>query len=251
MTWANAKIKHIYVWENLVRPVWKPWNNTIFYYPLETNINDYSWNNRNWTIQVWSLSYTTSWWTKNVAQFNWNTIFSIPNIAWTYSTYTFNVWCKPTSTNTWQEFFSNIWTGNTNNVYSNFNWTAYELGWWKRDFAFQYRPNGWSNTYQNLYWTVNRDINTWYNVCIIWNSSWVKIYLNWTQIVSWNTNWTIVLNNHTNWQWWTHIWWRYDNNWQYKNYLHWYLSEFIFENKTWSATEVSDYYNNSKFLYWL
>lgn len=32
-----------YKWENLVRPSWKPWANTLAYLPLATDTNDHKW----------------------------------------------------------------------------------------------------------------------------------------------------------------------------------------------------------------
>lgn len=224
---------------------------TICYYKLESNINDFSWNSRNWTIRTWSLSYWISWWTKNSAFFNRNTIFSIPNIAWTYWTYTINVWCKPTWTDTWQEMFDNSWSWNTNNVYFNFNGsTSVQEQWssWRQNFAFQYRPNWWSSAYQTPRWIENLSINTRYNVCVIANSSWVKLYLNWTKIWEVSASWTIVLNNYQSWSWWTWIWWRL--NWM-QNYFRWYMSEFIFENVNWTESDLVKYVNKTKSLYGL
>lgn len=225
----------------------KPTANTLAYYKLESNINDYSWNWRNWTIRTWSLSYWTSWWSKSVANFNWNTVFSIPNIAWTYSTYTFNVRCKPTSTTQWQEMFNNARADNTNNVYLNFNWTWKELAWYTW-FAYQYRPNWWSNTYQNIYETINRNINTRYNVCVIANTSWMKLYVNGTMVAQTSTTWKIILNNYSSWVWGAWIWWRLST---LQNFFRWYLSEFIFENVNWSESDLVKYVNKTKSRYWL
>lgn len=225
----------------------KPTANTLAYYKLESNINDYSWNWRNWTIRNWSLSYWTSWWSKSVANFNWNTVFSIPNIAWTYSTYTFNVRCKPTSTTQWQEIFDNVRTENTNNAYLNFNWTWKELAWYTW-FAYQYRPNWWSNSYQNIYETIDRNINTRYNVCVIANTSWMKLYVNGTKVAQTSSNWTIILNNYSSWVWWAWIWWRLST---LQNFFRWYLSEFIFENVNWSESDLVKYVNKTKSKYWI
>ena len=230
---------------------WKPWANTIAYYKLESDINDYSWSWRNWTIRAWSLSYWTSGWTKQVAFFNRNTVFSIPNIAWTYSTYTFNVWCKPTWTDFWQEIFDNVWTNNTNNVYLNFNGsTSTQEQWssWRKNFAFQYRPWWWSSSYATPRWTADLSINTWYNVCVIWNSSWVKLYLNWSKIGEVSNTWTIILNNYSSWVWWAWIWWRLST---LQNFFRWYLSEFIFENVNWSESDLVKYVNKTKSKYGL
>ena len=63
------KVNKIYVGTQQVRPVWKPWSNTIAYYPLTstTTVNDMSGNNRNLTNH--SVSFNTYDWV-NCAYFN-------------------------------------------------------------------------------------------------------------------------------------------------------------------------------------
>jgi hypothetical protein len=47
--WSN-EVSAVYVWDTQIYPAgWKPWANTLAYYPLETDTKDYSWNNRNLT----------------------------------------------------------------------------------------------------------------------------------------------------------------------------------------------------------
>jgi len=241
------KVKKIYQWTNLVRPVWKPNANTVAYYPLESDGNDYSWNNHNLTW-YWTPSYTTSWTTKNVLSLNGSTLWKIANLSGTYTNYTFSVWCKSTSTNSWQEIFDNVvFNTNTNNVYFNFNGTAKELGWYQT-FSYQYRPNWWSNSYQNIYESTNRNTGTRYNVITTSTSSGVKLYLNWIQVASNSTTWTIILDS-----WHNSIGGRLREP-TYNipiNFFIGYMSEFIFENKTWTATEVLNYYNQTKSNYWL
>ena len=247
------KIKKIYQWTNLVRPEppFKPWANTLAYYPLESNGNDYSWN---WHNLTWNSTpiYWTSWWTKNVANLTANNVWRISSLWWDYTNYTLNVWCKPTWTSDqWQLIFSNFytptsWQDATNQVYFYFNWHSDYISW-KKDFVYQYRPNWWTTAYQTVSSSTNREKNARYNVCVASTSSWVKLYLNWTQIASNSTTWRMILNS-----WYNTIWWRYDSRRnRYDGFLWWYLSEFILENKTWTATEISDYYNQTKSLYWL
>lgn len=243
MTWANAKIKRIYVWENLVRPVWKPWSNTIMYLPLEKDWNDYSGNNHNLTWS-WTPAYTISWWTKQVTSFNGSTLWMINSLSWSYTNYTFNVRAKPTS-------YSNahlLWNANASswqdNIYLTWCHTSYPI-WWNHDFGFQYRV--WSWSYTVLYWTANRTLNAWYNFCVIGSSSWVTWYVNGTQIFTTSASSAIKL---VSWQ--NDIWWFYRiDQWTKWDYFNWYMSEFIFENKTWTAQEISEYYNDTKSKYWL
>lgn len=245
--WPNQQeLKNAYIGYG-----WTPWSNTLLYYPLEQDWNDYSWN---WHNLTWNgtPTYTVSWGTKKVVNLNGSTMGRIANLSWTYTNYTFNVRCKPTNnTTTWQEMFDNYKDGTSqtqsgDSVYINFNGTSYEQASVK-DFAHQYRPNWWLNAFQNIYGTTNRSTNAWYNVCVASTSSWVKIYVNWTQVASNSTTWTIILDSGYN-----YIWWRY--RYYYNDYVNrfiGYLSEFIMEDKTWTAQEILNYYNGTKSNYWI
>lgn len=70
---GSTACKEVFVWTTKVRPTWwKPNANTIAYYPLEINTNDYSWNSRNAT-QVWSsITFTTSTDGYKCANFTWD-----------------------------------------------------------------------------------------------------------------------------------------------------------------------------------
>lgn len=223
---------------------WRPWDNTVAYYPLESNGNDYSGNNHNLTW-TWTPSYTTSWWTKNVLSLNGSTLGKISSLSWTYGNYTINLWIKHNNTNTWQQFFWNMNSSWWNTVYFNFNGTSQDAS--KIDYWYQRRPWWWSTSYATLYWTTNRSANTWYNVCITATPSSVILYVNWNQVASTSTNGTVILDS-----WGNAIWWRW--NWmsnRNENFVNWYMSEFILENKTWTAAQISDYYNSTKSKYWL
>lgn len=241
---TSGELKNAYIGEYIPR---QPWANTIAYYPLESDGNDYSgnWHNLTWNS---TPSYWVSWWTKSVVNLWGNKLWRITNLSWTFTNYTFNVWCKISWTGTWQEIFDCYnWNGSVvaNSAY--FGYNSSEVS--QSDFFYQRRPWGWTANYGKVYWTSNRSTNTWYNVCLTSTSSWIKIFLNWTEIANGNTTWAIVAES-----WHNSLWWRYDNSTspaQNKNFFNWYLSEFIFENKTWTATEVLNYYNWIKSNYWL
>ena len=62
--WSDAMVSiwdmsAVYKWEDLVR-WWKPWANTVAYYPLKEDANDYSGNNRNGTAS--NVNFTTLNW---------------------------------------------------------------------------------------------------------------------------------------------------------------------------------------------
>lgn len=240
----QLELKNAYIGE-----VWTPTSNTIAYYPLEKDWNDYSWN---WHNLTWlaTPTYTTSWGTKKVVSLNGSNLWDINNLSWTYTDYTFSVWCKPTSTGTWQEIFDNLnwisWSWAWQ-VYMSFNGSSLEQAN-NRNFWYQYKQNWWTWSYYNVYWISSLDINIWYNLVITSTSNWIKMYINWTQVASNSISWIISLT-----AWKNSIWGRSNNtsSWGNTNFFNWYLSEFILENKTWTATQISDYYNSTKSKYWL
>lgn len=245
--WTSWDLKNAYIGEYRV-----PWANTIVYYPLEKDWNDYSWNwhNLTWT---WTPAYTTSWWTKNVVSLNGSTGGKISNLSWTFTNYTINVWVKPTNnTTTFQFIFCNIrWLSNSvygDQVYLDWNWTTYESAS-KCWFAIQYRPWWWdSSTMQKIYDSSNNYWkDTWYNLCFVATSSWCKFYVNNNLIWSNSTTGNIVLTAGKNTIWYQYL--DHDNN--SRRYFNGYMSEFIMENVNWGEEKRTAYYNQTKSNYWL
>lgn len=233
---------YIYLWDVLIawkwggwESWWKPWTNTVLYLPLESNCNDYSWNWYNWTWN--SASYTTSWTTKNVAYFNGSYI-DLSTFRITEDNTTINVWVKSTSTNTWQEIFdANASGSTTSTTYFWYNWP------WNvsNQYGMQHAVPWWNYSIAYTSWWPFQ--NVWKNICVVMNTSWIKIYMNWIlQSASSNISWRMVWTPNAS------IWWR--KNWN-TNFFRWYISEFIWENKVWTDTEISNYYNQTKSNYWL
>lgn len=200
---------------------WKPWANTIAYYPLTTDVNDYSWNGNNmtnnwivfWTYNGVKCAYlnNSSYATKSWSLFTWNPTFTV------------SIWFNNIARNdgeTPRAFGSSegtnsfiLWISNTRILYT----------WW------------WSND-RNTGYTITA--NTWYNVVFAYSWWSGTVYVNWASVYSWTrspTIWntsTLIWDNHTL----TAKW-------------YWYLSDAIFENKKWSADEVSKYYESTKSIY--
>ena len=214
---------------------WKPWANTVWYRPLQNDCKDYSWN---WYDGTWnSPSYTQSWTTINVAYFNWSYI-DLSNFRITEDNTTINVWVKSNSTNTWQEVFDATWGSTGNSVtYFWYNW-PWDVS---NQYWMQHAYNGGSYAKVYTSWWPFQDV--WKNICVVMNTSGVKIYMNWvlqttTSTLSWQMNWTPNAS----------IWWRkYWNT----NFFRWYISEFIWENKNRTDEEILNYYNKTKKNYWL
>ena len=198
---------------------WKPWANTIAYYPLNSTSTylDKSWNNRNLTV------YSSPTYTATYADLtNW--CFAIPNM--TYSTCTVSFWCKRNWTQTSRalvdmvsnDTFIRYWYGT--NWYTNFQKSKPS---WSGE---QYLTN---DTNRHLYTVTNNSSN-----CLVYLDGTLKFTLAsfGTQTSAWSRIWA--------------VW-----NWTSPNNPNIYVSEFIIEDKARAAQEIADYYNSTKSNYWL
>lgn len=212
--------------EKQIRPAWwAPWANTIAYRPLNSTstINDMKWH---WTAYNLTASWNPSYWTLWVT-LTWQKLGlpSIPEQAKTVC-----CWLKINSWNTWTyaavydlqisgSILWRIWTKSGNNVFiaqsdkpSTKQWSLSNRDDWKRKLlCFT-----WDNNVCTLYinWQQEGTVNSWSS-------------MPWQPIV-WVMGWTI-------------------NEWTQNCDI----SEFIIESVARTAQEVSDYYNLTKWNYWL
>ena len=219
----------IYIYKDVQEYV--PNENTIAYYKFDWNLNDSSENSHDMTLSTWTVTYweTEQWW--KYGYFNRNTWTNYRNYSW------FNFDWKNTlsirlnlqqSITSWPATIIEIWENSSNSFYrlcDNLNY-AYAL-------------SSSSDVSALTTWTRHNAI-----FARDWNSA--SIYLDWalvrswTPSVTWRTNQTVrfrvnqVADTSTS---------TYANNA--------YLSDLIWESKAWSAQEVSDYYNMTKWNYWL
>jgi len=216
------KVKKIYQWTNLVRPVWKPWANTLGYWTFDdqnvNQITDVSWNWNTLVYGAWNkityslLSWTDYYWNFNRSQY-WKDITWISNYTWC-------MWCKISQT--WQQYITmNNWI---DLIYWFNSWQieVYDYYWWS-----SYRSTLKSNT----------QLNTW--MCIWFSKNWstVTTYYNWSKV------WTPSFANYQLtgvWIWWNQSQW-----------LIWSLNNVILEDRVWSDSDWSNYYNLTKSNYWL
>mgnify|MGYP003302322013 CR=1 FL=1 len=227
--WVTQSVTQV---EKQIRPVVQPWyqpnEHTILYCPYTENANDNSLTPRSITVNTLS-SYTTfseqnGMYINKSGTENWLRII-YGNYTTTSQYYTMSVWIKMTEFHKDSHIVSNQW------------WLAYIT-----DFnAFRFESK-WSST-KSCRSTSTIQLNTWYNV--IWVRDWssIKLYLNWTQ------EWT----NSISWTWYIHaelIWPGWDAT-SVDRCPRWYIKDLIYEDQAWSAQEVSDYYNLTKWNYWL
>ena len=201
----------------------QPWANTIAYYPLTNDFNDYSWNGNNLTgynsATIWTLSGMTCLdLTANSSYISW-TVSNIPqgnqartNMFWVKWN---NIWNYPVY------WYGSSGSGRWDTVYSNSNIT-------------------WSQYGGAVYSDVYEDISNRIHVAITTSGNSIVLYVNWaiqkSGSLTVNTNGTTLYLGKNPW----------DNA-----YLNWYISQFIIEDKVRTAQEISDYYDQTKSLYWI
>ena len=98
--------------------------------------------------------------------------------------------------------------------------------------------------FNNKYSTSDQ---TWYNVAITFDSNTLTMYINWTQYTqnSWNNcDFSSVLA--------TSFWFARNISWT-QNFRHmtWKMWDLIVESKVRTAQEIADYYDLTKWDYWI
>ena len=84
-------ILNMIYWATGGTPTREPWADTVAYYPLEANTNDYSGNNRNAVSTTWNLTFTTSTDGYACANFPWSTYIEYWT-QWSQINY-WTTWC--------------------------------------------------------------------------------------------------------------------------------------------------------------
>lgn len=207
---------------------WQPWINTLAYYPLDTDFNDYS---------STGADLTNTWWTITTidgvtcAYYDWgdysqNT--TLPSLTWTR---TLSCRRRPASTSgvmwvmvSWYVTYENLKQR------------------WIQQSSWVMRWSEWV--------TLEQSVSSWISV-----TAW-----NWYHVVTTIENWTtakiyvngVLCNTVTrtdaiqSWQW-ICIWARASNTHSEK--ANWYVSEAIVEWVAWTQQEVLDYFNQTKANY--
>ena len=214
---------------------WKPWANTLAYYPLTstTTVNDESGNSLNLTnsnTQFWTYNWVDcAYFNGTNAGLRQDTLTT----SYIWTTFTWSAFICPYST--WDiavSTMSNV--GTKSQIVLQVN---------KSRNKFAYNLGDWSN-WIDIDYSSTVSANTWYHLVITHDSSNNVIgYLNWNQVVA-STWW--VWQTTTNFWIWCYV---YSNNEIY--YGKGYVSNVVLENKVWSAQEVSDYYDQTKSNYWI
>lgn len=211
--WWNAP-KKLYI--RVDEQWWQPWANTIIYYNFANNVNDQSWNNNNATAS-WTISYGTNY----VDLTSWK--LQVPDMSYA-NDMTISFWTKCNAASNTGALFDVINSGH--------NKIIFRIEWVKMYSDYpSYSPYNYTYSTSRRYLVATFD------------SSWVKYYID-GALVATETAWS-----STPWaSGWSYIWAHWDGGWWNPQLYAWY---FIIEDKARTATEISDYYNLTKWDYWL
>ena len=210
-------------------PKWKPWANTIAYYPFTSTstINDMKWS---WTAYNLSNSWATFWtnaWVdcmvcNNSKSVSWS-IATIPQWA-TVRTFNFRVYNNLATAPWGVEIYFSYGTENTNQMILFAN--SWDTSW------------DWISQYGSWWQLASNELRKQrFNACLVYDWSKFLYYRNWSYMGSRtytiNTNWTTF-------KIYGRSWW---NNGEK------FYSNFIIENKARTAQETAKYYNSTKANY--
>ena len=213
------KVKKIYVGTTKVRPYhFNPTSSTVLYYPFETDQLD----------KVWSSSIAVTG-SKQTLGYTFNSSSNIaintPPTTCRFVSY----WIKYNSSN-WnytQWPYTYIWQ-----MLYNFKHSLTYL-----NQAFQYHSTYRWNTGLEYPHSSAQSTSTWNWYYMAYWTDWSKVYayLNWNKV--WEATITPWLDSNTVMNLW--------------NQINMTISDLIWEKRVWTATEVSNYYNQTKANYWL
>ena len=220
---------------------------TIFYYDLEDSndrLADSSWNNND---AIWTTAITYSQvWNEYVAETTWNpcgitidgTLWSSIG-SWDFAISFWTYFVNPAISDGYPMLFwmndpSNKWPNiffNPNNAYSMWQAVLWRMQW-----------GSWQHP-----WSIDATtlLNGWHHLVMTRNSWTLTAYIDWVLDVTWSDSTSFpttagvqCLLSRPNDQW--------QSFWSWAKW-----DKFILENVAWSATDVTNYFNQTKWDYWI
>jgi len=211
-----------------------PWANTIAYYKFNGNSLDYSGNNYDIT-SVTSYDTLSSWikvayFSGKVDLFPWNCNTNLwYDLFKVDQDITISFYVKPStaSVSIYRFQWSSSYRVSLVDIYSD----RVERGLWNWGYNIKsFSTSISTSAFQHIVLVYDHTAKT------------VSMYKNWTLVSSTSTSWYALFTDCT----WCLVWYAgFDND---KSE---YLSEMIFENKVRTAQEVSDYFDQTKWNYWI
>lgn len=244
---GDTAISKVFLWDTQVRPSgwgwWQPWANTLLYLPLESNFVDQSWQATTRVFTTSSVSYTTvggvssvhigsSWWAKLTTPYPLQPDNTKPISA--------SIWLYITAAYAPRRMM----------------WDIAARNWNRQQFCIiknttTARLNVYDDHTDSNYATLEAPltINQRNHLAYTITSSESKLYLNWQLADSWAWNPK---------PWWL---WPYSRDKSqsilcnrssgYTDWLNWNAREIIMEEVVWSAQDVLNYYNQTKWDFWI
>ena len=243
------KLTWMYVGQQKIRPSgwwgWQPWANTIAYYPLDSTntVNDLSGNN--YTLTNWNSTPFQTYYGVDCAVFD-HTLYNYFEAQWLdtsiiWNTLTVSIWCNT-------PFLEN---GNNETAYkiigtqrdSPYRWWCldYYTNWSNTEFSrMEVLGSNWSALYNQL-----PSANVRHNLIWTYNGSNITFYIDGVQVatgtarLSTSDPWTLQIGRA--------LW----GIWIDDSYFDWWISAIIIEDQVRDATMISDYYDLTKWNYWI
>ena len=241
---GDTPISKVFLWDTQVRPTgWQPWANTLIYLPLNWDALDYSGNGRDGNV-------FSNWWTYSWEYISWSSgekyfYSSATNldywvwIDWTYMDTAIGTWDRTISI--WHKFAAQS-DGTPLWMWSKSGWTRWEWFW----LYWNFWPKAWIVRYYDdpQTWVLSLDTG-WHHYVLTYNNvNKSRMYIDGvlqTFVSNAGASFNTLSNQY-------HLWaLRLYNN----NSATYSFSKFIIENIVWSAQDVSDYYNLTKWNYWI
>ena len=231
------KLTWMYIWQQKIRPSgwggWQPWENTMLYLPMETDLLDHSGNSLT-VNNLWSVALANVWLSFSVAQFNSTSTELTFAYQWSInSAWTMSFWENIENQST-DAMFVGAWTWSAHNLFQ--LWFTPRPARWltlsdtSTDIdsgSFTGRDGSWhliTATYSGVGWQTNN----------------AKVYIDGSLAMQWTMQW---------WNWNTNTFMVGNYNQQVN--MWWFLSKFIVETAERTAQEVADYFNATKWDYWI
>lgn len=237
----STDLKKVCMWvwgtEKQIRPAWRtPWANTIAYYPFETDINDYNWN----------YNLTNSWVT--FSTINWVKCANFTSNVYAYSSnIPLPTWSSDRTISFW--FYNTSLVGDTY-----FCWYgSHSIGCFfapRIDDSYLSLMGYWNNYNYDYKSIILLQTGVWEYYTIVLSNKYLQFYKN-----GGNKNWPSSQRSYNTtavWNTWKFtVWCRLTSSATPWNYINWYMSNLILENVARTDQEIADYYNLTKWNYWL
>lgn len=241
---GEKKVSEVYLWEKKIRPVgwFTPTANTLAYYPLQKDANDYSGKDKHGTISG-AVSFVGE---RSV----FNGGFVNPGFQFPTESFTLSLWAKTdreykVSNNTRASLVGKYWWGLGGGqeafiVGISCRTSDNQLaGVWTRD-------RDWTASSDNLEHT-RMNIGERHHILITYDkpSRNLSLATDWVKRITENRNFVAQEDGNP------YIWAMYHRTSWATNYFYGSIQEVIMENKSRTPEEVQTYYNQTKWQFWL